>query len=1430
MKAEGVLLSGDGPWKEYCEGFAVGKCFGRKGKEPPGPGDGNKTKGVCKHETAEVCNGRKPHCSWDNGKCMPSCGTWLVVAKGYNDGGFGCRDTACAGRGETGVAYDCKFCCETWKVNGKPVFKDPKPKQLQMSGMTEPSWLDTLDQSLLRPRRAYLQQPKKSDNKSDTMALIPLETDNVKFYKFTGAVHEKRGGHLDPMTWGTPRITGMTAIDVDGDGRDELAINFETDDNIWFYRWDGTFHERSGEHLDGMGWGDPHIIWTAAGDFDGDGTDELAINYNTDDHVFFYRWKGEVKARDGPRLQIEGDDIYHGTTAGDFDGDGRDELAVVVKRDHIRFYRWNGIITPKGGDGKRWELEEHKRSYLVWDARYSTRSCPPRSWPFSPCTLGPSSPGDTIIYEPEFAEFGRLIPLYIPKTFPKMAAGDFNGDGRTELAVHSAKGEAVFYSWSGTVERRNADNLNADLTLDEFDRLNAIGQVAARMANDLDADCGTIEKQCDKRPPLNMLVGDFDGNGEGDIVVFVWRVKKKTTVMFYAWDGKVFTVANNHIDPAEGKHVLLAAVRGAGNGTDQPCSCDKPAVELNCTGRDDGYVGLIDQHLIHDSGPRGSDDSLEIYCRKGVVRLCLSKEPCPWRNNIASKDTSTCVVISEDKPIAWNSGQGFDLGQPLGTQYMVGKVYCKRNVDGYDEGWTAVVADSPCSCGGGGPTEPIVVTPEEYPDACPPSKCGTCRATALPLNIEIANLDAYQNAAKKVVDVLATVDPARLFIQDGACLTYTTPGMDCASVCRRCHGASASHCQAQAGVCVCEEGLTWHTTNVPCEAEDPEQGRRVRACCARMFNVTMALDSSRVSANGTDECVPAAGGLAAPYFDRCQTASSDTGWCCFDGFDELPVTTECIDQGPTCEIACSEEFPTNATLQERCVDRCRNALIDDEEEEDPEDEEEKDPEEEELEEPIKDCMELCLAVNSTEVCQRMCHALAPDLEVEVALLRSEEPVRALYVGEMLRASVRVRNRGLLTVSGNVSLSFQVQVNCTCPPCVRGETCACSCDEYRHPVVAGLRLGSLLPDAERLIPILPFRVDARFTNLTLAPFAEVRYNGTLLGYDRGDIHAVFLMDNLTVVNVHFVTPQGERTTRTYPGTTALGEVTLVTTVFPLAGNLTVMRSDGPVNGSLAEVTIDQPGAHTLRTPVINITNDMAGHVLGLRAELHDVNGFVLITTFQSQGEVLNECAGRSLTSWCREDLAHLATVYPHAYLEVARPSLLLRDAYFTDARGVRTSRLYRPEPVKGHVEVGNPEPVAFTGELLLRPVDASGSFLDEQVQEPDMTLDPKAVSLFETPPFTPVAGEHYRLLVSATPPGAGPWLDELVNPAAHPFAELEVGLISLDGEEGHIATVITTGNCTREVICEECLSTCRFRLNPRTCELVPENCACGCAIT
>ena len=1245
VKAEGVLLSGDGAWKEYCEGFAVGKCFGRSGKEPPGPGDGddgNETEGVCKHETAEECNGRDPHCSWVDGRCFPSCGAWLVHGMGFNDAGHGCRKTACPGQGDSGVAWDCDYCCETWEVNGNPVYENPNPQQLEMSGLTSPSWLDDLDQSILRPRRAFLLQAEEGDNGGgsgnsenggdaggeaggDTMALISLRKDHVKFYKFKGPVHEKTGGHLDPMTWGTPRITGMVAVDVDGDGRDELAINFETDDNIWFYRWDGTIHEKSGEQLDGMGWGDPHLHWAAAGDFDGDGTDELAVNYQNDDHVHFYRWKGEIKARDGPRLQTESGDIFWGTVAGDFDGDGTDELAVHFREDRFRFYKWNGEVTSKGSDGK-WGLEEHPGVYMG---------------------------------------------IRIWKHFPEMAAGDFNGDGRTELAIRYAKGKVKFYRWDGAVERRNADYL--------------------------DADCGSIEKQCKGHAPFYMLGGDFDGNGEGDIVVFVNRLIKSTTVMFYAWDGMVSSATANHIDAGSGKYVLLAAVRAAPAGT-----------------------------------------------------------------------------------------EGNDTEE----------------------------------------TQRRVVTPEEYPDACPPGECGACRATALPLDIEIANLDAYKNAAKEVVDVLATVDPERLFIKDGTCLTYTTPGMDCASVCRRCHGASASHCHAQAGVCVCEEGLTWHTTNVQCEAEDREDGRLVLACCARLFNVTMALDYTRLSANGTDECIPTAEGIASPYFERCQTASSDTGWCCFDGFEELPATQECIDQGLTCGIACLEEFPANGTLQARCVDKCRNAPIDEEEEE----EEEEDPEEEELEEPIKDCMEECLAVNSTEVCQRMCHALAPDLDVIVTLLRGEEPVRAMYVGEMLRASVRVRNRGLLTVSGNVSLSFQVQVNCTCPPCVRGESCPCSCDEYKHPVAAGLRLGTLRPDAERVIPVQPFRVNGRFTNLTLAPLADVRFNGELLGYDRGDIHGVFIMDNLTVVNVHFVTPQGERTTRSYPGTTTLGEVTLVTTVFPLTGNLTVMRNDGPVNGSLTEVTIDQPGAHTLRTPVINITNEMAGQVLGLRAELHDVNGSVLTTTFSSQGEVLNECAGRSLTSWCREDLAYLATLYPHAYLEVARPSLLLRDAYFTDTRGVRTNRLYRPEPVKGHIEIGNPEPVAFIGELLLRPVDASGSFLDEQVHEPDITLDPKAVRLFETPLFTPVAGESYRLLVTGAPPDAEPWLDELVDPAAHPFAELEVGLISLEGEEGRIATIITTGNCTREVTCEDCLPTCRFRLSPRTCELVQENCACGCAIT
>lgn len=57
----------------------------------------------------------------------------------------------------------------------------------------------------------------------------------------------------------------------------------------------------------------------------------------------------------------------------------------------------------------------------------------------------------------------------------------------------------------------------------------------------------------------------------------------------------------------------------------------------------DGLIGEIADQYIDDFGTTGAGDSLQIYCRNHILRLCLSKEDCPWRTAISSSDLTTCT-------------------------------------------------------------------------------------------------------------------------------------------------------------------------------------------------------------------------------------------------------------------------------------------------------------------------------------------------------------------------------------------------------------------------------------------------------------------------------------------------------------------------------------------------------------------------------------------------------------------------------------------------------------------------------------------------------------------------------------------------------------------------------------------------------------------
>jgi len=708
--------------------------------------------------------------------------------------------------------------------------------------------------------------------------------------------------------------------------------------------------------------------------------------------------------------------------------------------------------------------------------------------------------------------------------------------------------------------------------------------------------------------------------------------------------------------------------------------------------------------------------------------------------------------------------------------------------------------------GGGGPPG--------MPMGGGPSWCGSCSVEDLSYTLSIPNLDRYNSAATMVVATIAGMVTEEIFVGDGACLAYNTPHQDCSVVCMRCHGSTASHCHAQAGVCVCEAGTGWTTTHAPCTTVGHSKQLQALGCCSRLFNTTMALDWTRPPLDPDQECLPLTEQIPSPFFDRCQTVTSPTGMCCYDGFEEEAITAECLALGPTCEVACLDRFPTNATLQVRCVERCRDAPV----------------HEAAVDPTVQGCRVRCRREDGTETCERMCHALAPDLDIRPAILRSGRPVRALYLDETVRAGVTVRNRGLLSVSGSLAIDLRILSDCHCDECGTDQQCACPCDERFQSLTANHDLGMLLPDATVSITAQPFLIASDLENTTLYPRGEVSGASGVIGRGEGELCAVFTMENITVLDVYFTTTTGERITQIYPGETVVGVVELATTEFPLTGLVVALDEDGPVKTSITNMSVSGPGIYSLETEPFELTDSMVGGTIEMGADLLSGGSLVLSARFQSQGMVVSACNADNMTVRCNDNVAYLRSLYQDASLEVVRPELTLRDMFFTDDIDQKINRLFIEGWAQGHATIINTEPIVFDGDITLRVLDDDGVYNDAFAMESGISLASRQSISLSTPAFTAQSGEGYQLLVLAETTTGSSWLDLLGDRNLFPYARLDVGLVEMSQRPGKIATTISSESCKLALACEDCAQYCSFSFDPQSCEMLTGDCSCGCIIS
>ena len=236
----------------------------------------------------------------------------------------------------------------------------------------------------------------------------------------------------------------MIAGDFNGDGMDEIVLNVEGSDRIAVfspeqYMRNSTVILYSGEALFRD---DPPIKHMVAGDFNGDGTDEIAMNLFSGDDITVFSVKNGK-----PEILYSGNDLLPGSPhikhmiSGDFNGDGIDEIAVnfsVLSHDENQsvmsvtavedgHYDWITVFNPHNGTP---------------NIRYSSNNVVPsnssfrhlvRGYFYDP-TIPPIAPMEEMEYGQEGVDDEIVTNVILEKeTDPaQIEASDINENGRVD--------------------------------------------------------------------------------------------------------------------------------------------------------------------------------------------------------------------------------------------------------------------------------------------------------------------------------------------------------------------------------------------------------------------------------------------------------------------------------------------------------------------------------------------------------------------------------------------------------------------------------------------------------------------------------------------------------------------------------------------------------------------------------------------------------------------------------------------------------------------------------------------------------------------------------------------------------------------------------------------------------------------------------------
>ncbi|MFG2147824.1 FG-GAP repeat domain-containing protein [Streptomyces sp. NPDC048696] len=269
----------------------------------------------------------------------------------------------------------------------------PAPDQVPFAPPADISkrvWGTTIQTLEGSPYRPYAKNDFDGDGRSDLTGISG--SGNLYYWHNNGNGSLRNGSRMWPVDGDYLTAREPVAGDFNGDGNTDVAAISQS----------GSLYWKPGNGSGGLG--GAALLWPTeggfqsfrdptAGDFNGDGkTDLAAINDQGNLYMWMGDGKGSLSPASNPWPTAGQFATFRDLTAGDFNGDGKTDLAAISGAGNL--YWWPGDGNGSIGSAQR-----------LW---------------------------------PNDGEFG---------TFRDLATGDFNGDGRTDLAAISGAGN--LYWWPG---------------------------------------------------------------------------------------------------------------------------------------------------------------------------------------------------------------------------------------------------------------------------------------------------------------------------------------------------------------------------------------------------------------------------------------------------------------------------------------------------------------------------------------------------------------------------------------------------------------------------------------------------------------------------------------------------------------------------------------------------------------------------------------------------------------------------------------------------------------------------------------------------------------------------------------------------------------------------------------------------------------------